>query len=340
MTLVAYPTKKGTRYGYRFYRRGVLYKRRVGSKALAILAEKRERARLDEFAFEAQWGPLKPQLTPWADAVAKFETAKAVKATLAWDRTRLAWWGTFLADRHVTYLQELGPDVIDQGKAQLLADGMAPGTVQRYLAALRTLCNLAVRRWKLLRENPVDLIDWPEAPAREPAIPTKAQLLALIDRADPALRLLILTAIQTGLRKGQILGIRADDLDAQPGLLRIRAQKRRPERLIPFPDPLRALLQASARPDGRIFPRWFPEDRWRTLRAAVGLPRLWFHHLRHTAGTLLAEAGVGDQIIQRYLGHATPGMVRRYSHPRQPAMREAARVLSLAMAQKGNRTRK
>lgn len=324
-------------YGYRFWFRGRLYERMIGHTAsLAREAEHAERRRVEQAWIEGQWGPLAPQLTAWTDAVEKYETAKADKASLAWDQQRLTWWGDFFAGRGCTYLQEISPELIDQGKAQLAAEGKAPATVTRYLAAGRTLCNLAKRRWKTLRDNPFELVDWPFVPTREPHIPSRAQLLALLEAADPDLRAWILTAIQTGLRKGAIAKITRADLDAQPGMLRLQPHKLRPERLLPLPAALHALLTAQAA-RGPVFPHPFPEERWRALRASVGLPGLWFHHLRHTAGTLLAEAGIGDQIIQRYLGHATPAMVRRYSHPRAPALREAANVLSLATAKRARR---
>ena len=76
------------------------------------LVQRRQRGRalIQEQAFEARWGPIKPKLIRWTEAVEKYEAAKAGKDTLAWDKKRLAWWGEFLAAQGVHYVQAISPD--------------------------------------------------------------------------------------------------------------------------------------------------------------------------------------------------------------------------------------
>lgn len=332
MTLIHHVGPRGDSWGFRFWFRGKLYKQMVGhSKTLAREAEKRARAEAERAAFEARWGPVEPRRTAWADVVERYLEAKADKRSLAWDRRRLAWWGNHWQKNGIVSVQQISPELIDKGKVELATEGYSPATIERFLAVLRALCQLAIRRWRILAENPVLLVDWPRVIVRQPEIPARQQLEALIQKADPVLRAMILTAIQTGLRKGAMLALGIADVDVQPGMLRVQDEKGTRENLLPLPDALRGLLKQMGRPDGRIFPRRFPEERWRRLRASVGLPALRFHDLRHTTGTLLAEAGVGDRVIQQYLGHATPAMTQRYTHPRRPAMKEAAKVLSDAL---------
>jgi integrase len=52
-----------------------------------------------------------------------------------------------------------------------------------------------------------------------------------------------------------------------------------------------------------------------------------FHDLRHTAITVMAEAGLPDQIIMAQVGHISPEMIKRYSHIRRQALNAAAAVL-------------
>jgi integrase len=332
VTLISYAGTRRTTYGYRFEYRGRIYKCcRWTSKVLAGKAEERERERLEREYFEGQYGPLAPRDLAWADAVEQFETAKGAKASLAWDRRRLAWWGACFAGQGITSLRAITPDAIDRAKAELAREQYSPASIVRHLAVLRTLCRLAVVRWGVLRKDPTALVDWPHVATAEPSLPDTTATRALIEQADPLLAAWILTAIVTSLRKGQLLKLRSDDLNAQPGMLRVAPQKRTPERLLPLPEWLGRILGHLARPDGRLF-TWFPEERWRALRTAVGYPKLRLHDLRHLAGTLLSESGFSDQLIARYMGHAPgSGMTRRYTHPRAPAMRDAANVLSLAV---------
>lgn len=331
MPLTIYRGKHGTRYGYRFRFHGRVYQDMVGhTRTLAHEAEKRERAKLELGSFESRWGPLQPRKTPWEECIKRYLDAKADKRTLAQDRQRLGWWGAFFATQNITSIQAVSPEVIDKGKVALRAAGMAEATVKGYLAPLRSLCHLAIRRWKILSENPTALIDWPRAAEREPNLPTRAQLEALLEKAGPTLAACILVAVQTGLRKASILGIRREDLDAQAGMLRV-IQKGNRILMLPLTASLRAFLLARAGKDGRIFPKRMYERGWRKVRAEVGLPDLRFHDLRHLAGTLLAEGGVQERVIQAYLGHATIQMTQRYTHPRAPALREAADLLSRAV---------
>ncbi|MFB3816158.1 MAG: tyrosine-type recombinase/integrase [Candidatus Methylomirabilales bacterium] len=335
MTIVAYKTKKGIRYGYRFWKNGVLYKKRVGSKALAQKAEERERARLDTAAFEAQWGPLKPVATSWADAVKKYEEAKAHKASLAWDRRRLTWWGTFLSAHACTTLQQVTPSLVDKGKAQLRAEGLSEASLQRYLAVLRTLCNLAVRRWKLLRANPVLEVDWPKVKRTAPRIPTKAERQQLLANADQVVRPLILTALYTGLREGAIVRIQAEDFRARSGWLRCTDEKGEKEYFLPVAAPLAALVKELAvvkgplfrGPDGKPMRR-FPRERWEKARADAKLPWLTFHRLRHTCGTVLAEAGVPQRTIQAWLAHSSGQVTEIYTRPQEAGLLAAAQALA------------
>ena len=202
MALFAYKGKRGTRYGYRFHFRGQLHKKIIGSqRALALEAEKRERRRLEGLAFEASWGPLSPRLTTWPEALTQYETAKAQKASLMLDLTRLRWWQDSLSGQGIHYLQVLTPEAIDRGKAALFALGKTSQTVKHYLAVLRHLCNLAARRWRVLGANPVHAVDLPRVPiSRRRRVLTPPERRKLLQAAALPLRGLILTALYTGLR--------------------------------------------------------------------------------------------------------------------------------------------
>jgi integrase len=66
---------------------------------------------------------------------------------------------------------------------------------------------------------------------------------------------------------------------------------------------------------------------WRSILRVSGLSGVRFHDLRHSAVTILAEAGVADWIIQAQVGHVSPAMMKTYSHVRRQALDQAAAAL-------------
>jgi integrase len=168
----------------------------------------------------------------------------------------------------------------------------------------------------------------------------------LLAAAEPFLRPLILIGMYTGLRKGSILRLAAENYLNEPGILRV-IQKGGRELKLPMTPPLKKILDALGIaagplfrwPDGRVMHR-FPRKAWARACVKAGLyvekpdpkhprtprkvPAIRFHDLRHCMGTVLAEAGVEQRLIQELLGHSGIRISERYTRPRRPALRRAA----------------
>lgn len=338
MTIIAYRGKKRITYSYRFWFRGQLFKRTLGTqKAMAVEAEKRHRQDLERAVFESTWGPLMPHLTPWKDAVEMFVTAKSAKRSLDWDRRRLRWWGEWLEGQELHYLQEITPEILDRAMLTLARTGKSPATVQRYLAVLSTLCNLGIKR-RLLKENPVAAIDWPKARPPDYRIPTPEELHRLIAACDTVLKPIVLTAIYTGLRRGDILRLTAEDLKQRQGWIRGEGSKPGRTAWLPVAKPLQEALDRLGVISGPLFRnpdgsplRTFHFYRWEIARTKAGLPWLRFHDLRHSCGELLSAAGVPQRAIQAWLGHSTGKMTERYTRPQDAGLELAAKTLTRQM---------
>lgn len=334
MTLISRPLKRKdargrpvVSYGYRFWHQGRLYTAFVGPRALALEAEQRERAKCALAAFEGRYGPLTPPSLTWDEAVTRYLQAKADKRSLWKDHQTLAWWGSWLSAHGCTTLQRVTPDLIDQAKTALAAE-RSPATVYGYLAILRGLCRMAVRRWRVLDRAPTEAVTWPKVLPPAIQIPTAPQRSALLSAAPEPLRSLIQVALLTGLRKAAILALTADDCTARNGWIRVMDAKGGKPYWLPMTPPLASVLAWQGR-TGRLFPvHRFPREQWETARTAAGVEWLTFHSLRHTAGTLLSEAGVPQRVIQAYLGHSTGRITERYTHPMEAGLQEAAHVLA------------
>jgi integrase len=255
--------------------------------------------------------------------------------------------------------KELGriePDDIERYIAVKLAT-LAPKTVRNHLNTMHSVFEIGLRLdW--CAGNPVKLADRPVIKSTETRIkfldqPELEQLLASPHRDDAFGRLeptLYLTAAMTGLRQGELLGLRWRDVDLAARKVRVVSPYVRGEfgdpksegsgRSVPLAervaDALAALRERSAyASDGELVfchpESGNPLDRSKlvrrfkraTVRAEVRA--ITFHELRHTFGTRMAAAGVPLRTIQHWMGHADAKTTQVYAHY-QPSEAEAGVV--------------
>lgn len=187
------------------------------------------------------------------------------------------------------------------------AAGRSPATLNRRLALLRRICNLA-EEWGWIERAPrVRLI--PEQP-RETWL-TRDQVEALAARM-PRCGNIVRVAAYTGLRRRELLELTAESVRGATLIVNTLKQRQRSFRVVPVPERVVGLLAEIPWPVTDQILR----DEWERARKAEQLPGVRFHDLRHFYGSLLAEAGVADRTIMELMGHSDPRMVARYSHLR------------------------
>lgn len=213
-------------------------------------------------------------------------------------------------------------------------DGRAPKSIRNYLGVLHSIFELAIEKgWA--RENPVKRAAKPEGEGN-PEIrfltieEVEALLLAVPDDVLGSIEgTLYLMAAMTGLRQGELLGLRWSDVDWLAGKVRVRrayvrgeygtTKSRRGFRAVPLADRVGAELEALSRrsafttDDDLVFGHpqtGTPLDRSKVrkrFKAAVksaGVRDVRFHDLRHTFGTRMAAVGVPMRTVQEWMGHA------------------------------------
>jgi integrase len=201
----------------------------------------------------------------------------------------------------------------------------------------------------LVRENVALRLPRVGRPQRKIESPTREQVDAVIAAASETVRGPLLVAATSGLRRGEVFGLRWDDLDFDRRLIRVRSSNQdgqivRPktaagERLVPMFGSLRlVLLQERARsafkaPDDFVFPGetgeprspngWLKWEYYPTLKRA-GV-KFRYHDLRHFAVSQLIAQGANILQIARIAGHADPSITLRvYSHLLSDGLAEAA----------------
>lgn len=246
--------------------------------------------------------------------------------------TQLAWWEAQLGQYA---LAEITPARLAKVRDQLMTAGLAasgrpvgPATAVRYLAALSHVFSFAERELGWVSANPVRRVTRPREPQgrvryldREAELP---RLLAAVSAsADRRLGPLVVLALATGARQGELLGLRWRDLDLARGFATLNRTKNRDRRALVLTPPavaaLAELRKGKAFGNDLLFAdakgrRSFPRKAWLAALREAGIGDLRFHDLRHCAASYLAMSGASLSEIAEILGHRTLAMVKRYSH--------------------------
>ena len=153
----------------------------------------------------------------------------------------------------------------------------------------------------------------------------------------PRLYALVLTAICTGARRGELMGLKWGDVDLEAGVARLGRTKNGDRRtLVLLPQVVEALKPFASKDAGRfVFGSPATQYRnpasldtaWRKALARAGIEDFRFHDLRHCTASSLVQAGVDLAVVADVLGHRKLDMTKRYAHlkieTKARAMREA-----------------
>jgi integrase len=209
--------------------------------------------------------------------------------------------------------------------------------VNRELSVLRHMIKRAVR-WEYLERDPVE--NWPfskEAVFRRSRFLSEDEIARLLSACEesrsPYLKPFVLVALNTGMRRNEILNLTRRLIDWQNRLATLEDTKNGETRHVPLNDSaLEALRSLPARLDGRLFP--FKDDHSvsRAFRRAVeraGIADFRLHDCRHTFASYHAMAGVQGRGLQSLLGHKDPRMTVRYSHLSDAYLHTAVNAVNL-----------
>lgn len=209
-----------------------------------------------------------------------------------------------------------------------------PATVYQELSLMRRMFNVARREWKWTKENPVADLSFyvGNKNARDRWLTLEEEQNLLDCATNPYwLRDLLILALHTGMRRGEILNLKWQDIDFSRKLIIIQKSKNGEKRSIPMSKTLCSILEAKKVRDisGRVFPlavRSLRDAFYKTLKKA-GLENFRFHDLRHTFATRLVQNGVDLYKVKELLGHKTLTMTMRYAHHYPESLRSSVEVL-------------
>jgi integrase len=212
---------------------------------------------------------------------------------------------------------------------------VSPRTVNMELSLLRHVFNLAIA-WDKAEKNPVLEVEMFREAKRPMRILAREEERKLLVASPPHLRALILFALYTGMRRGEILGLRWDAIDATIQTITVGETKTGRIRHIPINFVAAAVLERCRADKGHFVFTWQgkPFSRfdktWHKAIVAAKIPPIRFHDLRHTFATRLVLAGIDLVTVKELLGHQSIQMTLRYSHPAPENHRQAVDRLVVA----------
>lgn len=234
-------------------------------------------------------------------------------------------------------LRKLNPLDVQELYLSKLDSGLSPRTVQIIHTTLHKALKQAVR-WSLVPKNMTEAVTPPKPQKKEIRVLTSEETKRLLRAArGDKFEALYVLAVTTGMRQGELLGLKWDDIDLDEGTLRVRrtlwegkttppktAKANRSIRLTGMArEALRTHLERGNGSEwGFSTISGTPANchnltnrSWWPLLKKTGLPRMPFHNLRHTAATLLLSQGVHPKLVQELLGHADISTtLNTYSH--------------------------
>lgn len=239
-------------------------------------------------------------------------------------------------------LANITPKRLAGYKAQRRLEQAAPATINKELQLVRHAFNLAMREWEWCRENPMHRVSMEPVRNEVDRWLTPNEEERLMAASSPWLREVIVFALNTGMRQGEILNLQWQDVDFTRSTLVVMKSKNGTRRTIPLNAKVYELLAskqgATGASQGRVFTTplgnplkvRFLVREFCDARNRAGIPDFRFHDLRHTFATRLVQRGIDLYKVQRLLGHKTSHMTQRYAHHSPESLREGVNVLNVA----------
>jgi integrase len=226
--------------------------------------------------------------------------------------------------------------------------GVAPASALKTVAVLHRACDQAVK-WGWLGRNPCDAVDRPRLVPREMQVWTEEETRRFLDEAERTSphHSLYLTAVATGMRQAELLGLRWQDVDLEAGVAAVRQicyrgvfkepKTQKARRTVALSSRVIEALRRHKARQNETRLRWgaeyhdrglvFTQDSgkpldgrdlvqrdFEPLQKRAGVPRIRFHDLRHSHASHLLRAGVHPKVVSERLGHSRVGITLDVTH--------------------------
>lgn len=330
--------KRGPVWYIDYWVDGLRKRERAGNKeaALEALAAKTTDVKRGALGFE------KKQVVHFSDFAEEYKKIKAparsIRSIKGYVKHLVAFFGELPLSR-------ITPELVESFKQKRMKQRIrtkdknrvrtAKGsTINRELAVLKNIFSVALKQRRFRGENPVKSVAFFPEQSRDYVL-NKEEIIKLLEAAGAELRKVILIALNTGLRKGEILGLKWSQVNFEDGIISFARTKSAKFHRVPMNTVVLSILTSIERKGDYVFPGRWGRGRlvdckkpFEDARVKAGLPELHFHDLRHCAGTYMDAAGVSIRTIQQLLGHQDIRTTTRYINPNDENRKKAVNALA------------
>lgn len=232
----------------------------------------------------------------------------------------------YFQKKKLYYIKKVKPNDIIKLKTYLHDSGLCKSTVNRYLEILKTVFNMAIDN-DYLDKNPIkkhSMYIIENQVVRSLSIVEEKRLLEVLSQPRyEYLKGIVTVAINTGLRRQNILDLTWTQIHLTDRVIEITKNKSNKHILKPINDTLMEYFESTPkeRRTGYVFINPLTGQKckeikraWRTVREKADIKNFRFHDLRHTVGTRLAQQNVPVPVIQQVLDHSDIKTTMRYVH--------------------------
>jgi integrase len=339
--------KRGDRWHYAFCIRGVRYRGAIPEARTKFQAEKAE-TKLRQEVYDGRFGRptgekdfgmfVEEVYKPWArENKRSFDNNEKYKLPMICESKSL---------KGKTFAQ-ISPLLIEKYKKERRESKLKdettrrPSTINRELQILSRIFSLAIRYGVTVKNPCTEVSLLPENNKRVRYLfdDEEHRLLSVLTGPRGHLLPLVILAIGTGMRRGDLFNLTWERIDFQRGLIYVPNSKTGRNYSVPMNEDVKAILQqirTVTRGGGYVFinpdtamPYTDIKKAFATACRLAGIDNLHWHDLRHTFGTRLAEAGFSEATIADLMGHSDPQTTRRYTHATDRAKRAAVEAVRL-----------
>lgn len=199
---------------------------------------------------------------------------------------------------------------------------LSPATVRLEMSLLSNLFELGRIEWGICDDNPVLKVRKPKSPpGRERRLTAREERLILRyahNHSNESLYSIIVVALETAMRQGEILGLRWENINLRARVAHLPDTKNGTRRDVPLSLKARdAIIRMGAENTGQVFKYGSQglKSTWRVMLQRLAIVDLHFHDLRHEAISRLFELGTLDMMeVAAISGHKSLSMLKRYTH--------------------------
>jgi integrase len=213
-------------------------------------------------------------------------------------------------------------------------------TVNRELAVLKTFFTKAIE-WGYCKENPAKRVKLFKGVTRRLRYLMPDEVQRLISNCSDHLRPIVIVAVHTGMRKGETLSLKWEQVDFEKSIITLTDTKNNECRYVPMDETVKTTLKAIEKKGDYVFrglkegrPLVWIEMSFHKALEKSGIEDFKIHDLRHTfASNLIMSGKVDLMTLKELLGHKTIEMTLRYAHLAPDHKMRAVNVLDEVMSQ-------